>query len=319
MTSSTANLAKKITKASSRQSYTTARWMVDPELENDCYRAYSYFRWVDDVVDEGCQSKGERIEFIQRQEAILLRLYRQEIPEDLTPEECILVDLIRNDRGKTSLLRSYVANFLAIIAFDARRKGRVISQQELDWYAATLGKAVTDGIQYFICNGHPYPESKNRYLAATAAHITHMLRDLKADLPEGYFNIPAEILETEPIDLNNWDDAVMRSWVKTRVDLAREYFQQGKRYLDSLEVVRCKIVGYWYCSRFETILDRIERDDYILRPYYSKPPKVYTWLKYLGLGAWIWLRHTGSYLKQHGCWTAGLPNNEVPIPDLGPD
>ena len=49
------------------------------------------------------------------------------------------------------------------------------------------------------------------------------------------------------------------------MNLARQYFCEGKRYLDELEVLRCKIVAYWYCARYEGVLDTIERDSYILR------------------------------------------------------
>jgi hypothetical protein len=254
--------------------------MVDQHLEEDCYRAYGYFRWVDDVVDIECQTRKARIAFIQRQKDLVECLYRAGTPTDLTPEEQILVDLIRNDRGECYRLRSYIKNFLKIIEFDAERKGRVITQRELDWYASTLGKAVTDGIQYFVCNGYPYPESDKRYLAATGAHIAHMLRDMAEDIPEGYINIPQEHIESQQIELRHLDSDALRSWVKGRVKLARQHFKEGKQYLDELWVLRCRIVGYWYCARFETLLDQIEADGYILQTDYPKPRKWVTWFKF---------------------------------------
>ncbi len=302
MTSITADLARTITQASSKQSYYTARLMVDPDLEFDCYRAYGYFRWVDDIIDIECQSQDERITFIRRQKRLVEHLYHREHPDDLSPEEEILADLIRNDRGDCYRLRSYIRNFLAIIEFDAERKGRLITQRELDWYAGTLGKAVTDGIQYFVCNGYPYPESEKCYLAATGAHITHMLRDLREDIPEGYINIPQEQIETHNIDLQHPDSPAMRAWVKGRVRLARQHFAQGKQYLDELTVLRCKIVGYWYCARFETLLDTIEADGYILRAAYTKPNKWITWLKFAGIA----LSHTRQHAAYHLVNNSGL-------------
>jgi len=119
MTSRSAELAREITRASSKQTYFTARLMVDQNLELDCYRAYAYFRWVDDVVDIDCQTKTERLAFIQRQKNLVEGLYRNECPTNLIPEEEILADLISNDHGKSYRLRSYIRNFLAIIEFDA--------------------------------------------------------------------------------------------------------------------------------------------------------------------------------------------------------
>ncbi len=43
------NLAASITKAASRQTFYTVRLLADRDLLDDAYRAYAYFRWVDDT------------------------------------------------------------------------------------------------------------------------------------------------------------------------------------------------------------------------------------------------------------------------------
>lgn len=291
MSNSTAVLARSITRAGSSQSYYTARLLADRDLVDDCLRAYAYFRWVDDVVDGPSPSAAERLAFMRRERALIDGLYRGQIVAGLRPEEEIVVDLIRNDRGERSGLQSFIRNFLAIIEFDAHRRGRLISGEELAWYSDCLGRAVTDAIQYFIGNGHPYPADENRYLAATAAHVTHMLRDMVSDLKEGYYNIPREYLEEHNIGPQDVNSAAFRAWVRERVHLARRYIRDGKRYLDGLEVLRCKIAGYWYCARFETILDAIERDNYVLRPEYAKGRKPGNWFKMSWLAASIAVKH----------------------------
>jgi phytoene/squalene synthetase len=45
------SLAAAITSAASRQTYYTVRFLVDRPRRADAYRAYAYFRWVDDVLD----------------------------------------------------------------------------------------------------------------------------------------------------------------------------------------------------------------------------------------------------------------------------
>ena len=92
MTKQTSDLARSITRTSSIQSFYTARLMVDKELEDDCYRAYGYFRWVDDVVDDICKNKADRLSFIARQKHLATILYRGEEPSDLTDMEKILAD-----------------------------------------------------------------------------------------------------------------------------------------------------------------------------------------------------------------------------------
>jgi phytoene/squalene synthetase len=291
MTDATATLARSITWASSKQSYYTARLMVDHDLVDDCYRAYAYLRWADDIIDVSAESSAERISFIERQIDLVDRLYRGERPDSLTPEEEMLTELISHDRGENSGLQSFIRNFVAILEFDARRKGKLITQQELKWYASCLGKAVTDGIQYLVGNDHDYPTSENQYLAATAAHITHMLRDMIVDTVEGFTNIPREYLEANNISPQDVDSPPFQAWVRSRVEQAREYFRAGKRYLDRLEVLRCKIVGYWYCHRFEVVLDAIERDDYALRAEYEEPRRFVNWLRIGWLAIRICLRH----------------------------
>ncbi|MCK4450022.1 MAG: squalene/phytoene synthase family protein [Anaerolineae bacterium] len=214
----TAGLAQSITRASSKQTYYTARLMVDKDLVSDFDRAYAYFRWADDIIDVSSQSDDERTSFIRRQRELIDRLYRNERPDDLTPEEEIVADLISHDKGENSGLQSFIRNMFAIIEFDAYRKGRLISQQELTWYSNCLGKAVTDGLQYFIGNGHPYPVTDNRLLAAIAAHIAHLLRDMLLDTADGFINIPREYLEAHGISPEDVDSPPFRAWVRERVD-----------------------------------------------------------------------------------------------------
>lgn len=291
MTDATAALARSITWASSKQTYYTARLMVDRDLVDDFYRAYAYFRWADDVIDVSSQSEMERITFISRQRDLIDRLYANEQLDTLTPEEECIADLISHDMGEDSGLQSFIRNMFAIIEFDAYRKGRLISQKELAWYSDCLGRSVIDGLLYFIGNGHPYPATANRYLAAIGAHITHLLRDMSLDTADGFINIPREYLEGHDISPGDTNSPPYRAWVQGRVEKARQYFREGKHYLDELDVLRCKIVGYWYCARFEGVLDIIEADRYTLRAAYNERRELTAWLAMAGLGVSVALRH----------------------------
>jgi phytoene/squalene synthetase len=294
----TAQLAHSITRKSSKQSYYTACFLADKTLADDCLKAYAYFRWADDVVDEFSSSQSERMAFVARQKQLITDLYGMRLVDGLSPEEAMIADLIQNDKRENSGLKSFIHNFFAIIEFDALRKGRTISEEELKWYASRLGTAVTDAIQHFVCNEHAYPDGENRYLAATAAHITHMLRDMRSDISEGYINIPTEYIDDHDLNLEDVGNPVFRAWVRNRVELARVYFSKGKQYLDQLSVLRCKIAGYWYCARFETILDIIERDDYVLRADYGQRRSFINWLKIAGVAVSVTIRHALSNIHR---------------------
>ena len=291
MTPESAELAQTITRAGSKQTYYTARLMVDKDLVDDFCRAYAYFRWIDDFVDVSSRTDDERYRFMTHQKELIENLYQKKPVENLTAEEDILRDLINNDHGEHSGLQSFIRNMFAIIEFDAKRKGRLASSEELNWYVNTLGKSVTDGLLYFIGSGSNYPESENRYKAGIAAHITHLLRDMHQDIADGFINIPREYLEEHNLDPLEMEKVIYKSWVQERVELAREYFTDGKRYLDQLSVLRSKIVGHWYCARFEVVLDTIEQDGYSLRKDYHERQRISTWLKIAWLGVSLTVSH----------------------------
>ena len=272
MNNETLNLerAASITKAASKQTYYTIRFFADRERAANAYRAYGYFRWVDDVIDEETGSGVERIVFVSRQKSLLESCYRGEIPGDLCVEEWILVDLVRNDTEKNSGLQTYLRNMMDVMVFDVRRRGQFISQAELSEYSHKLAKAVTEAMYYFIGHDDPSPCREERYLAVTAAHIIHMLRDALEDANNGYFNIPREYLTAHGISPQDVDSQIYRDWVCGRVRLAREYFKIGRECAAQVKNLRCRLAGYAYTARFEWMLNAIERDNYYLRAEYPE-------------------------------------------------
>jgi hypothetical protein len=263
-------LAASITKAASKQTFYTIRFLVDQDRVADAYRAYAYFRWVDDSLDAESASGEERSVFVRRQKSLLESCYRGESVAEASPQEQMLVELIRNDAGKNSGLRSYLFNMMAVMAFDAGRRGRVVTQSELNLYTRWLATAVTEAMHYFIGHDCFSPRDETRILAVSAAHITHMLRDTFDDLQAGYFNVPLEILEANHIGPREVGSDAYRAWVRSRVQLARTYFRAGRDYLNRVGNLRCRLAGYAYMARFEWLLDTVEREEYCLRPAYDE-------------------------------------------------
>jgi phytoene/squalene synthetase len=263
-------LAPAITWVASKQSYYTVRLLVDQERIADAYRAYAYFRWVDDRIDQGALSEAERAAFVGRQQALIDRCYRGDWPQHLLDEERLLVDLILGDQETDSGLQAYIRQMMAVMAFDAERRGRLISEEELHKYTYWLAAAVTEALHHFIGHGCKAPQGDARYLAATGAHITHMLRDAVEDAEAGYFNIPRDVIEAHSIDPRDVSSAPYRSWVRQRVQLARDCFEAGRDYLAQVENPRCRLAGYAYIARFDGVLDAIERDGYHLQADYPK-------------------------------------------------
>ena len=282
-------LAAAITKSASKQTYYTIRLFVDRERVADAYRAYGYFRWVDDVIDAESGSMSEKIAFADRQKSLLESCYYGKTPDDLCPEEWMLVDLVRNDTEKNSGLQMYLYNMMDVMLFDAKRRGRVISQSELFDYSHKLAKAVTEALYYFIGHDDPASLHEARYMAVTAAHITHMLRDALEDVENGYYNIPSEYIATQGITPEDVKSQAYRDWVCGRVQVARGYFKMGRECTAQVKNLRCRLAGYAYTARFEWMLDAIERDNYCLRSEYPER-------KSLRTGLWmIWTTVTSMF------------------------
>jgi phytoene/squalene synthetase len=287
-------LAAAITRAASKQTYYTIRFLVDKTLVADAYRAYAYFRWVDDWLDEELRPRAERLAFVERQRALMDSCYRQKplaglMP--LTPEECLLVDLVHRDTEKNSKLQAYIRNMMAVMTFDADRRGRLISQHELDEYTRWLAVAVTEALHYFIGHHCASPHGETRYLAVTGAHITHMLRDALEDAQAGYYNTPQEVVASNGITPLDVKSQAYRKWVKDCVDKAHACFQAGRDYLAQVENLRCRIAGYAYIRRFEVILDCIEREGYLLRSAYPERKSRGRGVEMISWALWMALRY----------------------------
>ncbi len=272
----TSTIAESITKGASKQTYYTIRFLVDRERVADAYRAYGYFRWVDDTLDAESATGVERSAFLERQKSLLEKCYRGEIPLDVDIQEQMLIDLIQRDDERDSGLKSYLRNMMQVMDFDARRRGGLILQVELSEYTRWLATAVTDNLHHFIGHGEYAPRDETRYLAVSAAHIAHMLRDTCDDLQAGYYNIPREVLEANHITPQDVQSDAYRTWVKSRVQLARQYFEAGRDYFARVQNVRCRLACFAYIARFDWLLNTIEREGYSLRSQYNERKSVGT-------------------------------------------
>ena len=296
-------IAASITKAASKQTYYTIQFLVDRDRVTDAYNGYAYFRWVDDTLDSpGVTGSGgsqpeievqERIRFLKRQKSLLDTCYRGETPQEATLEEQMLVELIRHDHERNSGLQSYLRYMMHVMEFDARRRGRLISQTELNEYTRWLATAVTEAMHYFIGHCCYSPHTETRYLAVSAAHITHMLRDTFDDIQAGYYNIPREVLEANHIRPQDTHSKAYRTWVQGRVQLARTYFKAGQDYLARVRNPRCRLAGLAYTARFEWLLDTIANENYFLRPQYDER-------KSIGTGMRMGLSILGSLINLRG-------------------
>lgn len=108
----TQTATSKITKAASTQIYHTIRFLADRERVEDAYRAYGYFRWVDDLLDSNSGSPSARRGFLERQQSLLEKCYQAQTLRGTNIQENVLVELVRHAHEKNSNLQNLRLAFL---------------------------------------------------------------------------------------------------------------------------------------------------------------------------------------------------------------
>jgi hypothetical protein len=78
------------------------------------------------------------------------------------------------------------------------------------------------------------------------------------------------VLEANHIGPQDVHSEPYRVWVRSRVRLAREYFEAGRDYLTRVRNPRCRLAGFAYMARFQWLLDTIEKEDFYLRSKYNE-------------------------------------------------
>jgi phytoene/squalene synthetase len=281
------SLAAAITKVASKQTYYTIRYLVDRPLVDDAFRAYAYFRWIDDVVDEVTPTESDtgdtdrlvRLGFLERQKSLLEACLSGAEPADLDTHEAMLAELVRHADRSDPRLVAYLRHMMLVMEFDVGRRGRLVSRQELDDYTRWLAIAVAEAMHYFIGNGASAPHDETRYLAVSGAHIVHMLRDSYSDVRAGYFNVPREVLEASSIGPADFRCDAYRAWVRERVELARADFDAGQSYFANVESRRHRLAGIAYMARFEWLIEALERNGFTLRAEYPEQRSLATGLR----------------------------------------
>ena len=259
-----------MTRAASKQTYYTIRFLADRERVADAYRAYAYFRWVDDRLDDAAEPPAARAAFLARQQWLLDAGYRGQMPGGLAAEERLLAELVAGDTEADSGLQGYLRNMMAVMALDVERRGRATSAADLARHTDLLATAVSEALFHFIGHDKQPPRGAERSLVVRGACIIHMLRDAHEDVALGYVNVPAEYLALHGLAGDDFDAPAYRQWVRERVTMARAYFREGREHIARLANARCRLAGYAYIVRFEWLARAIERDHFRLRPAYPE-------------------------------------------------
>ena len=121
---------------------------------------------------------------------------------------------------KEKNLRQDLETLIGSMEFDANRRGKVISSQELEQYINDNVIPYVN-ISSSILNVKYYPK-QDLIEIAKAGFVVNYLYDLREDLSLGYLNIPLEEIEQYGIDLENPESREVQSWIRDKMDRLRD-------------------------------------------------------------------------------------------------
>jgi len=190
--------------------------------------------------------------------------------------DCILEEqfahlFVAFDREMGFALKDAVLGMFSVLMRDLEWNGATTPSKEMDELIYIESKSFINMIRFFFGETGDY-DGADKYNEGIGCKLVHLLRDFIEDLDLGYVNISQDDIERYRINLDNVNDDNFRTWIRARVELAREHFRKGKRNLSKSRRLRYKIASYLYCAKYEDILKIIEKDNYCLRLEYKRTP-----------------------------------------------
>ncbi len=248
----------------SRSTFTyVLSWLLPSSNRSSFLLWYGYFRWVDDVVDDGGLDRASASAFLDRQ----TRLVSGEIParECRTPEEQFAPALLGR-HGDDPAFITLLQDMLTAIRSDLERQhADAIRLEDLETSWRTEVQSYLGTIGYFCgVRTSPPPGSS----AALGAKWVHILRDAQVDIDAGLRTLAADDLSAHGLDaktLRN-DPACLasRRWVSGKWRRAGRLLQDGS--LDAQRVTdwRYRLIVAMLIAKYRCHLDDVERRGFVL-------------------------------------------------------
>lgn len=257
------NARKESLKRHNLEAYLATKLFIKGERGYLANLLYTYLRWVDDYVDDNSIDESKQKSFLSRHLNIINRLYRGFKTGTKNYFEKAISEVIKYDIKNGHRLKTVIYKMFEVFDFDIKRKNKIPDFIGLNEYSKKIGDAYTRALLFFLAPGLPYKEDFS--LPAYASHQVHLLRDFMIDKENGYFNISGEEMNKYNIKEDLTQDENFSRWVKDKIENVKILFGKGKKELKNIPIPRVRLTGYLYCSRYQRVISRIEKDHYKLR------------------------------------------------------
>lgn len=249
-------------KKHSLEAYLATKLFIRGERGRLANILYTYLRWLDDYVDNIKINKSEQEKLLRRQSKMISCYYDGNKFKTRNHYEKYISKVIEYDIKNGYGLRTVIRKMFEVFDFDTKRKNTIPHFEELKDYSKKIGDAYTRALLFFLAPGLPYKEEFS--LSAYASHQVHLLRDFLIDEENGYFNISREEITQFNIKKDLTQDENFSRWVKEKLKDIKHLFKKGKKHIKNIPILQVRLTGYLYCSRYEKVLSRIEKNDYRL-------------------------------------------------------
>lgn len=265
--------AKINTSDSNSFTFSLAKVLIPSNKLPYFYCWYAYFRWVDDISDSHDVPLKKRLSFIEAQINLVERIYLNF--QSLTFNEmgeCYLQELITFDKNSGEVIKIYIIQMLQCIQFDIKRVGEYSTFNQLITFFNKEVLSYLNTFQFFCSSSKTYLAIKTSP-EGIAGKWAHILRDFVNDNNQKIYNLPHEdILKYDLYPFDNTDflkDNCFKNWVKDRIEEAENKFTEGKLQIKNHPSLRFKILITMLCFKYQSYLNVIKTEKYILRDNYK--------------------------------------------------
>ncbi len=224
---------------------------------------YTYLRCIDDFVDNIDIDKSEQKNLLVEQSKIINFLYNKNKPKMKNYLEEAISEVINYDIENGYGLKTVIKKMFEIFDFDIKRKNTIPDFEGLNEYSKKIGDAYTRALLFFLAPSLQYKEEYS--ISAYASHQVHLLRDFLIDKENGYFNISREEIDRYNIKKDLTQNKAFSLWIRDKIDDIKSLFIEGKKAISEIPILKVKLTGHLYCSRYERVVRQIERNDYKLK------------------------------------------------------
>ncbi len=249
-------------KKHNKEAYLATKLFLRGEGAKLANLLYSYLRWVDDFVDNINIDRKEQKKFLLEQSKIIDSLYKKNKPEIKNYFEGAISEVIKYDIKHGYGLNTVINKMFEVFVFDIKRKNTFPNFNDLNEYSKKIGDAYTRALLFFLAPTLPYREEYS--ISAYASHQVHLLRDFLTDKENGYFNISTEEIKKYNIKEDLIQDELFSFWLKDKIKNIKSLFIKGKKEFRVIPIFKVRITGHLYCSRYERVIARIEKNQYKL-------------------------------------------------------